>query len=196
MATGKYASVFNQAFGDKPKKLEIFFISNDAEQSCFERYECRDNAGKLAGHADGKDFFLWDLEKKRYIVEDNKEKLKAAGKWQPVLTIRFVIPKINTVFGLWELSTKGDKSSIPAIRDTFDTVLNGAKTVIGVPFDLTVEKVKSQKPGEKSLFPVITMVCNIGASNLKLLSDYALKGGTVNQLQALSNENIKELTSA
>lgn len=193
VATGKYKEVFDQAFGEKPKKIEIFFISDDPLLSCFEQFECRDNAGRLVGYGDGETNFVYDG--KKYVEEPDKAKLTKYGKWKPVLKIRFIIPRIKTVFGLWEFSTSGDKSSIPQIRDSFDTILDRVGRVSGIPFDLMVDKVKSQKPGDASSFPVVTMVSNIGAENLQLLSEHVQLGTRLNQIGPLTNDSIKALGS-
>lgn len=193
VATGKYKDVFNQAFPDKPKKLEIFFISDDPMLSCFEQYECRDAQGRLVAYGDGEQSYLWNPTAKIYASSTDKEALKNAGKWKPVLKIRFIIAKIKTVFGLWEFSTSGDKSSIPQIRDSFDTILERVGRISGIPFDLCVEKVKSQKPGDSSSFPIVSMISNIGSENLQLLSDYIQTGGNINQIGAITNDKIKLL---
>lgn len=197
VATGKYTELFNQAYGDKPKKIEIFFISDDPIVSCLEQFECRNDQGRLTGYGDGEQFYIWNDVAKMYAAvtktDETKQTIAAAGKWKPVLKIRFVIPKIKTVFGLWEFSTSGDKSSIPAIRDSFDEILNRVGRISGIPFDLCVEKVTSQKPGDKSLFPVVSMITNIGAENLQLLADHVISGTDLNKIGPITSERIQLL---
>ena len=187
VADGKYAEVFNQTFPEKPKSIPIIFITDDCETSCNERYECRDSSGRLAGYGDGETVYVWNQAAEKYVeapneTEQDKQVLRGLGKWEVILTIRFVIPQIKTVFGMWQFSTKGERSSIPAIRDTFDAVLETAGTVRNIPFDLTVEKVKSQKPDSKFAFPVVSLIPNISQNNLHHLANYLQSGNEIKQL--------------
>ena len=193
IADGKYAGVFNEVFGDKPRVIPIVFISDETLDSCNERFECRDNQGRLAGYGDGETTYLFNPKTEEYEAEEDKIKIRNAGKWETILTIKFIIPQIRSVFGVWQLSTKGDKSSIPAIRDTFDAVLNTAGTVRNIPFDLTVNKVKSQKPNSKSTFPVIGLIPNLSQDNLYNLARYLESGNDIKKLGQLSNEKLEQL---
>lgn len=47
IATGAYAPLFTQAYGENPSTIQIVFPSDDAELVCREEYVLRDNAGKL-----------------------------------------------------------------------------------------------------------------------------------------------------
>ena len=140
VAEGKYAQYFNNVFGEKPQSIEIVFISDNPYEVCNERYECRDKDGRLAGYGDGENFYLFNQVTNEYEIQPDKETLKKSGKWEATLTLTFIIPKISTVFGQWQLTTKGKDSSIPAIRDTFDSVLSIAGTVKNIPFDFIFQK--------------------------------------------------------
>lgn len=187
----KYAPFFQQVYGDKPTSIQIIFVSDDPAESCNERYECRDGA-KLLGYGDGETTHLYNAAKDAYEATDDRERIKAAGKWEVILTIQFIIPKIQGVFGVFTFTTKGDKSTIPQIRDAFDQVKQMAGTVVNIPFDLNVQKVKSQKPGSKSSFPVVSLVPNIAPANMEILNTYLNQGNTVKQLGPgpLSDEKI------
>lgn len=194
LCDSKYASYFKAAFGDKPQTLQVIFISDDLKESCFERWECRDSAGKLAGYGDGENWYLYNEKKDAYLVEIDRDLLKQAGKWDVILTIKFILPAIKGVFGVFTYSTKGGKSSIPQIRDAFDMVQEQAGTVINIPFDLSVKKVKSQKPNSPHQFPVVSLVPNIARENLLLLADYLHQGKKIQELgPAITDEVIQKI---
>lgn len=194
-ATGKYADVFDKVLGKRPNKLGIMFISDDITQTCYERYECRDTSGALLGEGDGKHFKIWDANAKGmvdYVIhtEADRPKINAMGEWKQVLGIKFVIPAINTVMGIWAFETSGKASSIPNIRDTYDNVLQMAGTVINIPFDLTVEKVNSQKPGIKRTFPVVSLVPNLGKDRLEDIHSFLNAGNSVRDIRSLIEGNV------
>jgi recombination directionality factor gp3-like protein len=193
IATGKYAGLFDKVYGDRPDRLEICFHSDDIGQVCNEEYECRDREGKRVAYGDGESFHLYDAGKKEYIIVRKEDLPKGLGTWSTTLTLRFILLRVNTVFGLWQFTTKGEKSSIPAIRDTFDAVKQQAGTVLHVPFDLIVEKVSSQKPGEKRTFPVVSLIANIGSQELQLLGEYIEKGGQLKGI--VSQGQIEQLAA-
>lgn len=200
VASGKYSALFDEVFKDKPKTIPIVFIDDNPANSCNERFECRDAQGRLSGYGDGKTFYIFNPDTEKYDEynhedEDHKRKIKATGKWEVILTITFIIPQIRTVFGQWTLTTKGAKSSVQNIRDTFDAVMDTAGTVRNIPFDLQVEKVKSQKPNSKNLFPVITLVPNISKKNLENLCNYIQSGNDIKKLGQLSNDKIEDVLS-
>lgn len=174
---GNYEREANYVYGDKPTKLGITFVSDDFSQSCNERFECRDSAGRLLGESDGHSIKLWRKSSETYETFSDPEKIQQTlenlGDWKRVLTIRFVLLKLTGVYGVWEFTTKGKESSLPQIRDTFDKVLCDAGTVRGVPFDLIVEKKKSNKPSEQSnVFPVVQLVPNLSIESVELLRGY------------------------
>jgi hypothetical protein len=177
-ADGKYAELFHQVYGEKPNRIQIVFPSNRVEDVCSETYICRDDKGRLLAEGDGETWRAWSTNRKEYVFGKStiEEVEKKYGKASVSLTIRFLLPKIPSVFGIWQFTTKGAKSSIPAIRDTFDQVLEMAGVVSNIPFDLTVEKVKSNKPGEASVFPVVTLIPNVSQENLDLLAGYVQAG--------------------
>lgn len=195
-ADGKYAETFHRVYGEKPTKIQIVFPSNRVEDVCSESYVVRDKAGRLLAEGDGSTWKCWSEKKGAYVfgefsVEDVKARL---GEPQVSLTLRFLLPAIPSVFGLWQFTTKGAKSSIPAIRDTFDQVLEMAGVVTNIPFDLTVEKVKSNKPGAASVFPVVTLIPNVSQENLDLLAGYVQAGQKLRGV--LTDAKIRALVAA
>ena len=202
--TGDFAKLFTDAYGDKPNKIQVIFISNDNVQSCHEEYDARDAAGRRAGYGDGETFYLYDLKKEEYIeYKPNKEpthkefmtKYTKDNKlvWKVVLTLHFIIPKIKGVFGVWRFQTRGSKSSIQQIISVFDMIKNSAGTIVNIPFDMVVEKVKSQKPENKSVFPVVKLIPNITQDNLDIVRGFLQHGGNVMQIGMLTDEKIKEI---
>lgn len=173
---GKYASLFAQAYGDKPQTVQVVFWEDTYETMCNERYELRDREGKLYARGDGEDFEIWHAASKQYKnysaleYPDIMERTKAQvgnKDWEVILTLRFILPKVKDIAGYWEFSTKGEASTIPAIRDTFDMMMQQRGSVRGVIFDLNVKFAKSQKPGVKSRYPVVNLVPNQSKGNIE-----------------------------
>ena len=61
--TGKYAGLFTQAYGEKPQTIQIVFPDDDPAKVCNERYEYRDDDGRLIAAGDGDTFQVWDGKK-------------------------------------------------------------------------------------------------------------------------------------
>lgn len=201
-ATGSYASHFNEAYATQPNLIQIIFISDDVSFSCPERYELRDKKGKLFGRGDGKRYEIWSRDKGAYVpvsltdMPDLKEvsasKAESAKGWERVLTLRFLIPKIRGIMGVWEFSTKAEKASIDSIVDTFDLVQRQAGTVQRILFDLTVEKVTSQKPDDPSSYPKIRLIPNMSDDNMMKLSSYIQNGGILSGIPIITDNLIEE----
>ena len=185
IATGKYKDLFYKNYPEKPQTIQIVFWEDNPETMCNERYEYRDGQGKLYAKGDGETFEVWNEQKEAYLTytidehTDIKDrihnKLKSKKGWEVILTLRFILPKVKDIAGSWEYSTKGEASTIPAIRDTFDAMLNSRGSVMGVIFDLNVHFAKSQKPGIKSRYPVVNLVPNQSQENIE-----AVKGTMLN----------------
>lgn len=181
--------MFLDALGPTPRSLPIVFLSDNVNECCYERYELRDGT-KLLADGDGETFRVWSKEKEDYVEMTTAlhpglmEGLarKANKEWNTVLTLRFLILPIKSVMGVWSFTTKGEASSIPAIIAAFDSVKQWAKTVVGVPFDLTVEMVKSQKPDSKSKFPVVKLVPNMGVTHLQMIGELKDRGKVLNKM--------------
>lgn len=170
IATGKYADLFTKMLGE-PNTIQIIFYSDDATEVCKERYEYRDDAGALVASGDGELFKVWTgKEYEEFSVTEHPQLLERILKryptkrgqdnWDIVLTMRFVIPAVRGVVGVWQFSTKGQASSIKNIRQSFDAVQQMRGTVTQTVFDLSVQFVKSNKPNSKSRYPVVSLVAN------------------------------------
>ena len=172
--SGKYASLFKEAYGEQPSTIQIVFPSDDAELVCREEYILRDNAGKLVSSGDGLNFHTWSEKQKKYIdvtTEEQPNLMEMLSKhygqeWKVTLTLNFILPLVRGVMGCWQFVTKGSASTIPQVRDTFDTMLEQNGKVAGVIFDLNVKMAKSQKPNDASRYPVVSLVPNESEQNL------------------------------
>ena len=119
--------------------------------------------------------------------------------WQTKLTLRFVCLDIPGVMGQWQLTTGGVKSSIPDIIKTFDTVLNRAGTIRGLPFDLIVQKVGGKSLGldggvQSTSFPVVQLIPNFTEDNVLAVKNFLENGGDPNRV-ALLTMNINKIES-
>jgi hypothetical protein len=182
---GKYAGLFAQAYGKKPSTIQVVFPDDDAEKVCREQYEYRDDFGKLLATGDGETFRVWNGDKymeltttdypnlmdsieKRY---PNKQYKKTGNGWNVTLTMNFIIPCVKGVIGVWQFVTKGNASTIPQIRDVFDAMLERRGFCKGIVFDLAVQFAKTQKPGDASRYPVVSLIPNESEENVKRIQE-------------------------
>lgn len=196
LASGKYKAIFDKYYPNNPKTLQIVFWEDNPETMCNERYEYRDKAGKLFARGDGTNFEVWvekeqvyktfTTEDRPFLMEEIDDKVKNGKGWDIILTLRFLLPKVKDIAGYWQYSTKGTKSTIPAVRDTFDAMLEGRGFVRGIIFDLNVEFAKSQKPGSKSRYPVVSLIPNQSRENISALEKSLL---SINNQNLLENGN-------
>ena len=182
---GKYSSFFTKAYGDKPSTIQIIFPSDNCADVCNEEYEYRDDEGKIIAKGDGQTFQVWS--KTHYVtktvaeVPDLMQKIqdcfptkisKSTGNgWKVRLTLSFVVPLVREVGGVWVFESNGNVSTIPNICNTFDAMLSQRGSVKGVIFDLNVSFAKSQKPGDKSRFPVVTLIPNQSQENIAKITE-------------------------
>jgi hypothetical protein len=175
--TGKYKDLFSNVYPGQPKTVQIVFWDDNIGEMCNERYEYRDKQGKLFASGDGENFEVWSPKIEKYVSYTTAEhpdlmkgihdKQQNGKGWEVILTLRFILPAVKDIAGFWEYSTKGEASTIPAIRDTFDAMLQARGSIKGVIFDLNVEFAKSQKPGIKSRYPVVSLIPNQSPKNLE-----------------------------
>jgi hypothetical protein len=203
IASGKYSQYFHDVYGPNPNRIMIAFPSNDMEKVAEERYELRDHAGKLVAHGDGETFRVHNKETNEYdtvsgdvmfmgklAAKFNTEKYTA--KWDATLTLRFFVLGVK-VYGLWWLSTKGDDSSIPAITSVLDKLMKFPGRIVGIPMNLTVEKVKSNKPGSKNSFPVINLVPDLTQGAMEKIHQL-IQQGVQYEGMLLTDDRVNELT--
>lgn len=168
--SGKYAGMFTAALGEKPQTIQVIFPDDDPAKVCNERYEYRDDKGALVARGDGRNFEIWDGEKYAvYSAEQYpdlmdqiaaKNPTKRSDNWDIVLTLRFIVPAVRGIVGVWQFSTKGRASSIKNIRESFDGVQLMRGTVTQTVFDLSVQFAKSNKPNTNSRYPVVSLIAN------------------------------------
>lgn len=199
-APEQYTQFFRAAYGDKPAKITITFLSNDINDVCRQFYELRDGAGGRIAYGNGVTFYVATKQGDGSVKDvvttppDVDKWMKAmettAGKpWKERLVLKFAIPQIP-VLGLWEFSTHANASTIPNIIGTIDTVFEMAGRLAMIPFDLIIEKVKSDKSGSKSVYPVVTMVCNISQESAALVRELPAQAGKM-----LTEQRISQLAS-
>lgn len=196
--TGKYAALFTEKFGEKPTRIPIVFISDNLDESCQENFQAWDG-GKLQGKGDGEDFTVFDPAanggKGDYVQVKKGHPLLNGKKWERWVTLRFLIPAIDDVLGVWTFATKGSKSSHPNILGPFDFVKDRAKSIIGFPFELTVSKVSGYTPGAAKNYPVVTLVPSKGQSAIDTVRKLILSGKSVTEFASvqLDESKLKEI---
>lgn len=201
-ATGKFANKFTELFGEKPTELHIAFVSNNIEEVCNERFEAWDK-GKRWGYGNGMTFTVWDAASGKYVdgVSKDDPRVKAIKGWSRTLTLRFVLLKMKGVLGYWTFETKAKETTIPSIVKAFDMVMERSGSIIGFPFSLTVEKVKSYSPGEARNYPIVKLVPNFTEETIEQVRSYIEAGGELNRLttnmitSGAILQNVKELGS-
>lgn len=184
-ATGKYAEMFHQVLGEKPSRIKVVFASDDIDQVCNERYECWERVmdgktmrGVKFGSGDGQTFEIWDDVSKVYVRQSAEAVRGLVGwKWQVILTLRVICVDVKGVIGTWKFSTRAAKSTIPSIVSTFDWVKTKAGTIVGLPFDLVVEKHSSKTPGEVRNYPVVSLVPNFTEESVAAVQNFIHSGG-------------------
>lgn len=183
--TGKYAGLFTQAYGERPQTIQIVFPDDDPAKVCNEMYEYRDDEGRRVAYGDGETFFVWDGQKYEQLsIKDYPNLMAGVGKkypnksvknggdgWQVTLTITFIAPLVRGIAGVWQFISKGTSSTIPNIRDTFDAMLQERGFVKGIVWDMNVQFAVSQKPGNRSRYPVVTIIPNESEGNLRKVQD-------------------------
>lgn len=205
-ATGIYASEFTKQYGNTPRQLFVTFASNDVDEILSTKYILRDYAGKPFGKGDGVNFEIWNKEIKGYDRYDNqvypneimdwaenevrseaRQKNKKSNlSWEVEATLKFIIMDVP-VYGNWVFTTKGVASTIGNLINTVSDVhIKSGGRLMGFPFTLTVEKVKSQKPGISSVFPVVMLTPNLSQTSLDKV---ALMQKNGQELQGLLSEN-------
>ncbi len=207
--TGTFANEFTKLFGEKPKRLSIAFISDDINEVCNQRYECWEK-GKRYGWSDGDDWTVWDASKGDIgkdgkpkgsyvtIKSDTPEKqalIKSVGKWDEMLTLRFVILEMKGIMGYWRFETKAKTVTIPSIIKSFDFVREKAGSIIGFPFSLIVEKKTGYNPGEARNYPAVSLVPNFTQDSLEMVREYIEMGGNMNRIttKMIEQEQVLQL---
>lgn len=179
-ATGNFANEYTKLFGDKPKSLQVAFISDNLSEVCNEQYESWEK-GKRFGYGDGETFCVWDNDRYVNDLPAIDPRVKAL-KWEKTLTLRFVLLKMTGVLGYWSFSTKAKEVTIPSIIKSFDLVKERAGTIVGFPFNLMIEMKKSYSPGETRTYPVVSLIPSFTEENIEAVRAYVESGGQLNRI--------------
>ncbi len=179
--TGKYAGLFTQAYGEKPQTIQIVFPDDDPTKVCNERYEYRDDDGRLIAAGDGETFQVWDGKKVRNIDNGgipefdvgNYQALpqseKQAGRTRRLGN--YVDIEFYCTVGTWRcrgmaVFNKGYGVHNPANPGNIRRYVGRTGICKGIIFDLNVQFATTQKPGDRSRFPVVSLVPNESADNV------------------------------
>lgn len=197
VCSSKYEPLFRRAYGDKPTSLEIAFPSNDISQVAHEELVVRDKGGRLLSSGNGEVWRSWSMKNEVYVDDDRATTDEIQKRYgqpaKPTMTLRFVLSRMADVMGTFTFTTRGDLTSIPALRNVVDYMLEKFGAISHIPFDLQVKKVKSNSPGSKSAYPVVSLIANVSEESLELMSAYIAGGGKVRGI--LTGEKIKMLTA-
>jgi len=177
--TGKFSDNFTEQYGKKPNKILIFFPSQDVLIQQYVLY-CD---GKRFGVSDGLTVdVIRDGEHEITVCNSHEDailfmnnyaeklnrKQKSKPEWKLTVSIKFLLAELRNIMGLWQFETAGKASMVDQITNSFDNACNMFGTIIGVPFWLSVEKIKhlSAKDNNAKIFPVVTLSPAIGFGQL------------------------------
>lgn len=204
-----YIKSFEDAYGPKPSTIQIMFLSDDPAHSCNEELQVRDQAGKIYCKSDGQTVLI---ASELGLTEVAQEKVESYGGVLPLmeaaakhcksrqgvqrsLTIRFIIPKMNTFLAEFTLTTRGGMSSIEELIKVFDNTKNYAGTVMRIVFDLRVEKVKSNTSGQSRVYPVLKLIPNLSQKNLEIVRQMVERGENFRRIGTITNESLSQISS-
>lgn len=189
-----YRSYFYDEYGDAPRVIDIAFPSDDITQVCREEFLGITDKGKLAYRGDGQQYELINKDSTAYVPTDiddpRMQKALEAVPQQHVLTLHVVLYKLRRIAGLWKIQTRGECSSIPNIRDTFDNIMDIVGTVGFIPFQLSVKKAKSWKPGVAKSYPVIELVPMLGVPELQAIAQFRSNGGNIAEFHSMLTADV------
>lgn len=211
---GEFAENFTKIYGEKPKKLLIFFPNDDAVTQQYTIYY----AGALYGKSDGLTVEYVDGKEKKSIqfnstdeannfMDEYAEKINKLGKqkskaeWKESVKLFFMLAELRNVMGLWSFETQGKESMVNQLANSYDDAKK-LLGIVGVPFWLSVEMVEhfSAKEQRKQIFPVVSLSPAIGFGQLLELKTGAksvpeLIDNTIKMLMPppVKNEALKKL---
>lgn len=216
--TKAYVDKAEELFG-KTNELKVTFASDDDNNNCAQRLELRDGSGSLVAYTDLETIYLSQPSGFEAVTSDVIAKMggidsaiqrlekKYGASFTEVLYLRVVLLGYP-VMGQWELYTKGSKSSIEAIINAYDFCKENAGRVMGMPFRLTVAKVKSNRlievNGKKQArnYPVIALHTDLSPEmqeQILALGDQIRGLVTTSKIAALasgaSDDSVKALSA-
>jgi len=203
----KYHQAFQEAYGEQPTILKIYFPSMDAEKVMNHRIEGWDKKSgrRRLASCDGErvEFYgplgVKDIKQTAtvdYSMSESNDPIEALNAqfpdagitWKHVLTMRFMLPQVGAIMGTWELNTGAIDASIYGIISSFDQAVAMCRTQFGedapaffpkMSFDLMVHKHSAVTgSGTSRSFPVLTMVFNMSTKRLAETRQLALQSGS------------------
>lgn len=199
---GDYKSLFDAHYGEKPSKIMIKF-DGELDQCLDHRYvlaKSTQSRHDIIAYTDLETYFVYhNGEYKPYLASEHKGihenlELKHNLQWKEELSLYFYVYGVN-VLGKFRFITHAENSTIIQIRDTISEVFDRYDTIVPFVFDLTVKKVKSNKPEVTHNFPVVSLNLNMSVeARLALneqvenglnLKEYADKGLMLKEKQIL-----------
>jgi hypothetical protein len=194
-ATGRYASYFTDVYGPTPSSIQIIFPGNEVREYCNCAYTFRDRGGRLLAEGDGQSWKVWSRQKGEYVFgpwsyDIIKERFPDATD-SIELRLKFLMPRVNNIYGLWKFTSRARHSTIPQITAMFDKVLSEVGYVQNIPFELSVEKVKSNKPDSNNTFPVVKLIPVLSPENIAMLAEFYEAGQNIRGM--ITAEKIEQL---
>lgn len=183
-ADAQYVALFAAAYGERPSNITVTFLTDDPEQAIETFYELRSPSdGKRIARGDGQTFYVATptvIAGQQRIIDQVQVPSDAKAfmakmaqqhnaEWKTVGVLRVALPKVP-IIGVWEIRTQGESSSIKNLTAAVDQVYAMAGRLAGIPFDLSVRVVKSDKAGSKSRFPVLSLMANITVEAIEQVS--------------------------
>ena len=153
-ATGNFSNEFHKVYGAKPNKIRVIFPYNDVEENLNEFYRHYKSGGL---------YCIGDGEKATRIHPDNiseeidcpcKHWSEEKGGCNATINCNVVILGLHVV-GVWAIQS-GGVNTTNNLRGALELTKNLAGKITGIPFILSVEKVKSTLSGNPNVYPVIT----------------------------------------
>lgn len=191
-ASEPYARLVRERYGERPTVLQIVFYTEDEAEVLKNFYELRDPAtGKKIASGDGERFELVRLKEGQVTttMEEPASPLqwmeelakRTGGKWKERLRMRFLLLGVQ-IFGAWEFNTGAEESTIPGILEAVDSMRALCGRISGIPFDLVIKKVKSDKAGPARTFPVVSLIGKFSAEDVEKVKELKAGFGMIAEL--------------
>lgn len=154
-ATGKYAAMFHDIFGEKPNEIDIVFPPFKNEDDILSHYYRYYKASGLYCMGDGE---TAHRANDKGIMEEREcpcEHLDSNGKCSESLRLTFMVPKIP-VIGVWQLTTRSANTRLNTFS-SLHLIRAFSGTIAGIPMSMSVAFEKVNIAGNPNKFPVITI---------------------------------------
>lgn len=187
VATGNFAKVFQEKYGSQPRVIRILFANENSISTFWilrgkELYGLSD--GLTVKYADQKakvfreQTFQTKDECKAFMQKIEDEIGKKDIFWKKKLSMDFILPDIDKLFGFWRFETGGKESMIDQISTMFDGASKLYENISLVPFWLSVSMKETRTFGETHKYPVVSITPAIGLS-----THFQIQGSAANPLE-------------